>query len=122
MIAVHGHEVMTYNLYESIGWNEVRNRGANMTRLIIDDSTSRTPIGELLQSGSNEVIELRSRSGELLGTLLIADRQSAQGTGELEQHLASHGDVIQERMRRPPAQGLTTAEFLDRLRQLDADT
>jgi len=98
-----------------------------MTRLIIDDSTSRTPIGELLQGGSDDVIELRSQSGELLGTLLIADRQcvpcadDVPCTDELEQQLARHRDVTQERLQRPPAQGLTTPEFLDRLRQLGTD-
>jgi len=86
-----------------------------MTRLIIDESTSRTPIGELLQGGSDDVIELRSRSGELLGTLLIADRRSAPCADELEQQLKRHRDVIQDRMSRPPAQGLTTPEFLGRL-------
>ncbi len=92
-----------------------------MTRLIIDDSTSRTPIGELLQGGSDSVIELRSQSGKLLGTLLIADGHSAPCADELEQQLALHRDVIQERMSRPSAQGLTTPEFLERLRQLGAD-
>lgn len=89
-----------------------------MTQLIIDESTCRTPIGELLSGKAADVIELRTQTGELLGTLLLPDRSNEERYQEIEQQLAAESDVIQERLSRPPSQGLTTPEFLEKLQKL----
>jgi len=89
-----------------------------MTQLIIDESTSQTPIGQLLEESSSDAIELRSGSGELLGTLIFPTRTNDERETELLRQLEADADIINERLARPITEGLTKDEFLERLRQL----
>ncbi|MGD9856296.1 MAG: hypothetical protein AB7U20_15230 [Planctomycetaceae bacterium] len=89
-----------------------------MTQRIIDELTSQTPIGELLRRHQDNVIELRSEAGELLGTPFLSERTDDIRYQELKQQLAADRGVLRERLSRPPRQGLTTPEFLERLQEL----
>ncbi|MBX3435982.1 MAG: hypothetical protein KF861_00605 [Planctomycetaceae bacterium] len=89
-----------------------------MTQITIDESTAQTPIGDLLRYQPNDVIELRSESGELLGTLILSDRADDERYQTLERQADADQDLIHERLARPAAQGLSTSEFLDRLKSL----
>ena len=90
-----------------------------MTQIIIDENTSQTPIGELLQRGDDSVIEMRSETGKLLGTLLLSQMEQNEIPDRILRELEADADLINERLARPASEGLTKDEFLERLYQLD---
>ncbi len=89
-----------------------------MSQLIIDEQSSQTPIGDLLQRGDGNVIEMRSVSGELLGTLFLSDSIDGEVPPHALKELEADAELIRERMTRPISEGLTKDEFFDRLQQL----
>ncbi|MCA9074166.1 MAG: hypothetical protein KDA93_03970 [Planctomycetaceae bacterium] len=90
-----------------------------MTQIIIDEKTSQTPIGELLQREDDSVIEMRSEAGELLGTLLLSQMDQNEVPDRILRELEADADIINERLSRPASEGLTKDQFLERLHQLD---
>jgi hypothetical protein len=94
--------------------DDPRRRRKGMTTLVLDKKTERTTIGEVLNSATEAVLEIRDESGRLLATVLFSEDDDgfdyAPYLAEVERNMA---DL--DRRARHPGPWLTTEQFLDGL-------
>lgn len=90
-----------------------------MTTLVLDEKTEQTPIGALLRSAAEPVIEIRDEGGCLIATLTFPVEED---DFDYEPYMAEAQRFVDELKRRPPdpRPGLTTKEFFESLRRLEA--
>lgn len=87
-----------------------------MTTLILDDTTAQTPIGKLLESATDHVIQVRSSTGRWLGTIVLPEHASAEH--RLRQAAEADIDLIRRRRGVDPADCMTTSEFIEAIDNL----
>jgi hypothetical protein len=88
-----------------------------MTTLVLDEKTEQTPIGSVIRSATDSVVEIRDEDGSLVATLMFPDEVDDFDYGP---YMAEAQRVVEEYKSRPPdpRPPLTTQEFLESLRRL----
>ncbi len=91
-----------------------------MTTLVLDENTEQTTIAELLREAAGQTVEIRDADGKLVATLLMSCEDD---DFDYEPYMEEAQRIVDEyrsrpRDSRPP---LTTKEFLDSLRRLEAE-
>jgi hypothetical protein len=82
-----------------------------MTSIVLNDESSRTPIGELLASASDAVIEIKNEQGAVVAEIILhhgPDNISAAAMAWAE----SEVDELRRRQRADRSKDVTTAELL----------
>ena len=82
-----------------------------MTSIVLNEESSRTPIGDLLAAASGPVIEIKNEQGGVLAEIILhpgPDNVSAAAIAWAE----SEVDELRRRQRADRSKDLTTAELL----------
>lgn len=89
-----------------------------MTTLVLDEKSEQTPIGSVIRSATDSVVEIRDENGSLVATLMFPDEDD---DFDYEPFMAEAQRIVDEYKNRPPdpRPALTTQEFLDSLRRLE---
>lgn len=84
-----------------------------MSILILTDEMAQTPIGDVLRSATDDVINVKDANGKFVAQICIRapfvdPRALAQATADIE--------ILRRRLSQDPALDITTAELLARAR------
>ena len=88
-----------------------------MTTLVLDKKTERTAFGDVLNSITDSVVEIRNEQGGLVALLTLPGGE--QGDVDYTPHLAWAEEHVAEldRRARDPRPGVNTEQLLQKLRQ-----
>ena len=91
-----------------------------MTTLVLDEKTEQTPIGAVIRSATDSVVEVRDQHGKLMATVLLGDDEDdfdyAPYLAEVERKSAEL-----DRRARHPGPWLTTKQFLEGIQAAEPD-
>lgn len=88
-----------------------------MTTLVLDETTEQTPIGVVIRSATDSVVEIRDEHGSLVATLTFPVDDD---DFDYEPYLAEAQRIVEEYKNRPSdaRPPLKTKEFLESLQRL----
>ena len=94
-----------------IGRKCLHSGDGNVSVLILNEATAKIPIGEMISSATEPIIEIRDEAGTLVAKLAVE-----QNDDELERQFVEliENDIedIRRRARRDPAEDVTTDQLL----------
>ena len=83
-----------------------------MTTLVLDARTEQTPVGTVIHSATDSVVEVRDEHGRLLATVFLADDDDGFDYAPYLAEVTRRSTEIDRRARHP-GPWLTTKQFLE---------
>jgi hypothetical protein len=91
-----------------------------MTTLVLDEKTEQTPIGTVIRSATDSVVEVRDEHGKLMATVLLADDEDGFDYAPYLAEVTRRSAELDRRARHP-GPWLTTKQLLEGIQALERD-